>query len=164
MLPGRSGGWPGETEFVAADLGARVAAAGHLGHREFGQLAGQAGGARRREHPQLRLERPELAAEHPLDRVPFLGAERHRRAEEPPHLDRLGVVIAVHVRDEEPAHVRQAGAEAGQRPLQLLERVGQGPAGVDQHQAAGHLDRVDVHRAQRVRRQGQRDPVHARRD
>ena len=79
-------------------------------------------------------------------------------------VEREGVVIAVDMGDQEPAHVTELVADAGQRGFQLLPGLGQRPAGVDQGQAAAVGDRVDVDRPQPVVGQRKRDPVHARSD
>ena len=74
------------------------------------------------------------------------------------------VVVAVHMGDQEPADVAEAGAELAQASLEHLARDLDRPAAVDQGEPLVGLHDVDVHRLQHIRRQRQRDPVYAGRD
>jgi len=78
--------------------------------------------------------------------------------------DRLRVVVAVQVGDEEPADVGERVSCRPHRGLEEAARLGDRPAAVDQHQAVVGLHHVDVDRPQSVHRQRQRDPDDAGRD
>ena len=88
-----------------------------------------------------------------VDAPAELAAQRHR----------LGVVVTVHVGDQEAADIRQVGPDAAQRAAQLLTRLRKRPSRVDQGERGTVREGVDVDRAQAVGRQGQRNAVHARR-
>ena len=81
-----------------------------------------------------------------------------------PDHGRLRVVVAVHVRDQEPADVAHGVAELLEAGVEDLARLRDRPAAVDQHQPVVGLDDVDVDRTQPVHRQRQREPVHPGRD
>ena len=72
----------------------------------------------------------------------------------------LGVVVAVHVGDQETGDVGQPAVELGERLLEQRPRLLDRPAAVDEGQPVVGLEDVDVDRAQPVHRQRQRDPVH----
>ena len=81
------------------------------------------------------------------------AAERDPGAELPPEHDGLGVVVAVDVGDEEPAHVLEPAAELGEGRFEHIAGLREGPPRVDERPpvAVGHG--VHVHRAQAVVRQ-----------
>ena len=76
----------------------------------------------------------------------------------------LRVVVAVHVRDQEPADVAHGVAELLQTGVEDLAGLGDRPASVDEHEAVIGLDDVDVDRAEPVHRQREREAVHPGRD
>src|SRR5579875_3630953 len=114
--------------------------------------------------PGLRRHPPAIPAKQHVQRLLLLRAERDLRAERLAQRDRLRVMVTVHVGDEEPAHVAQAGPDPRERSLELAPGLVAHPARVDHHQAVAGLDHVGVDGAQAVERQGQRDPVDAGRD
>jgi hypothetical protein len=73
--------------------------------------------------------------------------------------DGLGVVVAVDVRDQDAAHVPEVVPDGGQRRLEPLPRLEQGPPGVDEYEPVGLCHDVDVHGMQSVVGQRQRYPV-----
>ena len=91
----------------------------------------------------------------------LLLAQRDQAAEVLPQLDGERVVVDVNVGHEEVADVAELIADLPQRRGEPLPGRDQRYPGVDQVDAAGVGDRVDVDRPQPVQRQWQRDPVHA---
>jgi hypothetical protein len=82
-----------------------------------------------------------------VDRRSFTGTEAYRVAELPSQRHRQAVVVAVHVRDQEPADVGYPPSERRERLVQSLARGVDTPSGVDQYQAAIISQYVRVHRA-----------------
>ena len=106
----------------------------------------------------------EGVAVHQVHRGLVAEPERHVGADLATDHGRLRVVVAVHVRDQEPADVAHGVAELLQTRVEDLARLGDGPAAVDQHQPVVGLDDVDVDGTQAVHRQRQRQAVHPGRD
>ena len=91
-------------------------------------------------------------------------ADRHRGAGDPPHRDRLRVVVAVQVRDQELADVGQPPVDLAEPAGEDVGGVGHRPAPVDQDEPVAVLDHVHVDRPQAVIRQGERDAMDPRTD
>ncbi len=72
------------------------------------------------------------------------------------------VVVAVRVGDQEPAHVAEARPEPPSAASSRSRASASAQPGVDEGEAVAVGDRVDVHRAQAVVRQRQRDAVDVR--
>ena len=129
-----------------------------------GQVADQL----RRPQPAQALRPEDAVAAGAVEHLPgrqhvgaLVLAERDQRAELAPQLDREGVVVDVDVGDEEVADVAEPVAELSQRLGEPFPGRDHRHPRVDQVDAPGVGDRVDVDGLQPVQRQRQRDPVDA---
>ena len=161
-----------ERERVERDASGTEPHVGILVERErLGQVDGDrvelvSEGARTEPAESLRLAREHAGrpAHQVADRLLLLDAERHLRADRTADRDGLRVVVAVDMRDQHAADVREPMAEVRERPFEELARHVERPPTIDEDEAVAILDRIHVDRTEPVHRERQRDPVHARRD
>ena len=134
------------------------------GTLQLGHPVGQLTGTEQAQVFELVLQRGPVPAHGTRQRFPVPDAQADRGAELAPQVDGLGVVVPVHVRDQDPADVPGGAAQLVQALVEQGPGPGDRPPGVDEDQVTAVHQRVDVDRAQPVVRERKRDPVDAGHD